>query len=124
MNGMSRAIDDQIREAYRRMATEAQYRPAAPSDGFGNITVPLKSLNLEQEAELYAQRWWKEEDSWTFHVGCAHFPMRTVMIFCLEAARLCCGSDESRPYVKRLIALAAKELAAKKPSPHENIDPD
>jgi len=32
------------------MAARAHYRPAAPSDGFGGITVPLEDLKTEAEA--------------------------------------------------------------------------
>ncbi len=44
------------------MAREARYRPAAPSDGFGNITVPEDELDLDAEARAYAERWSREEE--------------------------------------------------------------
>jgi hypothetical protein len=50
----------QIAAAYRRMAAEARYRPAAPSDGLGGITVPVEQLGLDAEAIRYARNWWAE----------------------------------------------------------------
>jgi hypothetical protein len=40
-----RKIFEQIAVAYRLMSERGHYRPAAPSDGFGNITVPLRQLD-------------------------------------------------------------------------------
>ena len=45
-----RTFEKQLTEAYWRMAARAHYRPAAPSDGFGGITVPLEDLKTEAEA--------------------------------------------------------------------------
>ena len=43
-----------VREAYTRMAEQARYRPAAPSDGFGNGILSEQELPdrdiLEEEA--------------------------------------------------------------------------
>jgi hypothetical protein len=33
------------REAYLRMAQDANYRPQVPSDGLGNIQLTLKQIN-------------------------------------------------------------------------------
>jgi hypothetical protein len=100
----------QIEAAYRRMALEARYRPAAPSDGFGHITVPDRQLNLEAEAEAYAEHWWKEEDGLAFWIGCPNFPARPAMIYAIEAARLVCGPPSARRYAKRLLRMALAEL--------------
>lgn len=52
MNDTAFNVHEQIRNAYRRMAAEAHYRPTAPSDGMGSITVPL---DLQAEATAYAK---------------------------------------------------------------------
>jgi hypothetical protein len=82
---------EQIVDTCKRMADEARYRPAAPSDGLGNITVPSEELDLEAEADKYARRWNQEEDSRDFHVGVCNFPTRPATIFAIEAARSMCG---------------------------------
>lgn len=100
----------QIEKAYRRMATDARYRPAAPSDGFGNISVPAKDLDLEEEAEAYAAKWIKEEDSAAFHVGVCNYTTRPATIFAIEAARsLCATADEG---ARDLLRMALAELDA------------
>ena len=107
---LNQACLDQLTSAYKLMATEAKYRPAAPSDGFGHITTPIERLDLDEEAIRYAKHWWDEENAGKFRVGCADFPNRRAMVFCIEAARLLCGDDEAARYAKRLIRLAAREL--------------
>lgn len=58
----------QIETAYVQMAEEARYRPAAPSDGFGHITVPLEDLDLDAEARAYARSWDRDEDAGEYWV--------------------------------------------------------
>lgn len=83
-------VDRQIRAAYRRMVALG-YRPAAPSDGIGNITVPLDELDLDAEAEAYARDWWEQEDDYQFVIGCCNHPTRPATILAVEAARLLCS---------------------------------
>jgi hypothetical protein len=101
----------QIEQTYRRMAHEARYRPAAPSDGFGNLTVPVEWLNLDQEAERYAQWWWKEENSDQYLIGCPDFRDRPALIFLVEAARNLCGGNV--PLAQRLLDMARADLTAR-----------
>ncbi len=103
-------IERQIATAYRRMAREARYRPAAPSDGLGNITVPDAELDLDAEARQYAARWWEQEDEHTWVLGCANYPDRPAMILALEAARLCCSGGDAPSYARRLLQMAIEEL--------------
>jgi hypothetical protein len=110
MRTLPDACRTQIAAAYRRMALEARYRPAAPSDGFGHITVPLRDLDLDAEAEAYAEHWWTEEDGLSFWIGCANFPTRPAMIFAVEAARLLAAGTVGTPYARRLLRLALKTL--------------
>jgi hypothetical protein len=100
----------QIADAYRRMAAEARYRPAAPSDGCGSITVPVAQLDLDAEAATYARQWWTQEDERRFWIGCCHWPYRPATIFAIEAARLLCGGLGSQRHARHLLRMAAAEL--------------
>jgi hypothetical protein len=100
---------EQIANAYKKMASAARYRPQAPSDGFGGITVPLKDLDLDVEAEEYAIRWNDEEDSGQFYIGLCNFPTRPATIFAVEAARNMCGGMADELALK-LLRLAADDL--------------
>ena len=103
-------VHQQISAAYRRMATAARYRPAAPSDGLGNITVPLSDLDLDEEAHHYAERWWSEEDAFEFWIGCCDGPTRPATIYAVEAARCMCAGSEAHPIARRLLLLALADL--------------
>jgi len=102
---------EQIEDIYRRLAEEGRYRPAAPSDGLGNVAVPEEELDLDAEAADYAERWWEEEDSGEYRIGVPSHGDRQALIFTIEAARLICGTD--RAHAARLLRLAADELEAK-----------
>ena len=101
---------NQIKSAYREMAGKARYRPAAPSDGFGNIAVPAEDLNLEKEAAQYAKNWWAEEDNHKFFVGCCEFHTRRATIYAIEAGRNMCGGKHGDATALRLLKMAVKEL--------------
>lgn len=103
-------IERQIADVYRRMAVEARYRPAAPSDGLGGITVPVADLDLDAEAREYAAHWWQEEEARTYAIGCANGEDRPAMILALEAARLCCTGGDGPSYARRLLTMALEEL--------------
>lgn len=107
---ISNPIKSQLMAAYKRMAREASYRPAAPSDGFGNITIDIDSLNLHEEAEAYAHSWWKEEDIGKFWTGCADFEMRESMVYAIEAARLCCAGTQTKNHARKLLQMARDVL--------------
>ena len=77
-------------EAYKMLA-ELGYRPAAPSDGLGNITVPIEELDLEAEAMEYARRFAEEEDSHRYWAGCTDYTFSRAAILALEAFRLMNG---------------------------------
>ncbi len=105
---MNTKVSTQIEEVYRAMTTQANYRPAAPSDGFGYITVPTDDLDLDSEAKKYASQWWREEDDLRFNIGCCDFRTRKATIFLVEAARLLCGC--SPKLARKLVQMALKEL--------------
>jgi hypothetical protein len=102
---------EQIENAYRRMAEEAKYRPAAPSDGFGNIEGAEEDLDLDAEADSYVGRWWREEDRGIYNVGVPDAGDREALIFTIEAARLLCGTD--RVHSAKLLRMAADNLDAR-----------
>jgi hypothetical protein len=114
MSTLTYEVAEQLDRAYRRMAAEARYRPAAPSDGLGHITVPAAELDLDAECEDYARGWWAEEDSLRFHIGCANFSTREATVYLIEAARALCGADDG--LARRLVRLAAESLGGP-PSP-------
>jgi hypothetical protein len=84
---MQERIHGQIVDTYCHMAEEVRYRPAAPGDGLGNVAVPPDELDLDEEADQYAQRWWSEEYEGRFEVGTCNGPTRPATIFAIEAAR-------------------------------------
>lgn len=103
---MSKGTSDQIAKAYKIM-TDCNYMPAAPSDGCGGITGPL---DLDAETKRYAGRWWKEEDSGSFNIGCCNFSTRVPTILAVEAARLLCSGSDANEFALRLLRRAVQEL--------------
>ncbi|WP_416957791.1 hypothetical protein ACNKF0_09430 [Nocardioides sp. T5] len=102
---------EQVVDAYRRMASEVRYRPAAPSDGMGNMVMPEAELLLDEEAAAYARRWLAvEDDDGTFDVGTPDVDARPALVFTVEAARLTAGAV-FEPAVQ-LLRMAADELEA------------
>lgn len=101
---------DQLVAVYRRMADEVRYRPAAPSDGFGNITAPLDDLDLDAEANRYAEKWWAEEEGMTFFIGYPDGRARPAQVLAIEAARLMCSGSLGAPTALRCLKLAAEEM--------------
>jgi hypothetical protein len=95
----------QIRGAYRRMASEVGYHPAAPSDGFGHI---VGDIDVPAQAEEYAAAWWAEEDLGRYAIGMPDWADRAALIWAVEAARLICGMDSVR--AARLLRMAADDL--------------
>ena len=81
---------ERFAEAYKMLA-EFGYRPAAPSDGFGGITVPARELDLDIEAREYARRFEAEEDTDHYFGGCTDYVSNRAAILALEAFRLMNG---------------------------------
>src|SRR5437660_1040871 len=106
------AVFEQIKKTYRLMADKARYRPAAPSDGCGNIAVAEQELNLEDEVSRYANSWWKEEDNYSYWIGCCNFETRPATILAVEAARQMCGGMTGNATALKLLKLAVEELEA------------
>lgn len=108
MRAIPSNVAAQIGEAYREMAERAKYRPAAPSDGLGNITIPKEKLNIEEESASYTPDWWKAEDDGAFHVGVPSYEGRKALIFLIEAARNVCSVRYDMAI--RLLEMATLEL--------------
>lgn len=103
-------IKKQVEDIYRRMAEQAKYRPAAPSDGFGGLLVEDESeLDLDAEAADFAERWRDAEDSGSYHIGSCSKQDRPGFIFAIEAAKLVAGTG-SNGHAARLLRMAADEL--------------
>ena len=101
-------VFDQLTATYRRLAYE--YRPMAPSDGYGRITVPKDDLDLDVESEAFAVRWWKEENEGTFWIGNCHFPFRPAMVCAVSAAQYMCAGTDFKEGALRLLRMAIEEL--------------
>jgi hypothetical protein len=105
---------DTIGEAYRAMG-EVGYRPAAPSDGLGNIVVPLAETDIDQEIRSYAERFEEEEDSDRYWAGCTHGEFLRAAIWTLEAFRLMNGgrffgeNERGASIVPAFLRMAADE---------------
>jgi hypothetical protein len=96
--------------AYVEMANEANYRPAAPSDGFGHIMLTDEQLDdqniFDKEAEAYAEAFNKE--NLDFHIGCCSLCHLRALVYMIEAARTLCGGKEA--LTQKLLRMAAKEI--------------
>lgn len=105
---MSDKLVAQIADAYRQLAERANYRPGAPSDGHGTITVPVEELDLDREAHEYAVRWLAEERDGRFLIGCPDYSGGPLMVYLVEAARATCAVN----YVlaQELVTMAQAEL--------------
>jgi hypothetical protein len=102
-------------EAYVMMA-DLGYRPAAPGDGYGNITVPTPELETSIEAREYARHFAAEEDGGHYAAGCTDYRFSRAAILALEAFRLCnsgtvgfAGDENAPKLVPALLSRAAEE---------------
>jgi hypothetical protein len=89
-------LDDPTRirrfaDAYQEMAKRTNYRPAAPSDGLGNITLSKEQIadpvRLRNESVTYATEFADEDDAMEFWVGCSNFETNRALVYAIEAAR-------------------------------------
>jgi len=106
---LSSRVHAQLSDAYRHMA--GFYRPCAPSDGLGNIMVPIRELDLETECNDYAAGWWAEENSGTYRVGSPNLGDRPALVYVIEAARNICGMAPGT--ARKLLEMALQELEGK-----------
>jgi hypothetical protein len=101
--------------AYLAMA-RVKYRPAAPSDGMGNIELEPEEFGdvqrLYQEAVKYAVAFNNEEDTNSFWIGCSDWPTNPAFIWAIEAARLLAGGSMGggNSYAVKLLRMAANQI--------------
>lgn len=99
---------DRIGQTYRRMASEARYRPKAPGDGLGNIYMPHAELDLDQEISEYASQWEADERRLDFTIGVTNYSTLPATIFAVEAARCLCAVNDD--VALKLLKMAVAEL--------------
>ena len=104
---------EQIADAYRQMAHEANYRPMVPTDATGNVYMPEEELDLDAEIHEYQEQWECEEGNLEFVIGACDYPTRTASIFVIEAAR--CLSGTQTEIAHRLLQMAIRELEHRNP---------
>jgi hypothetical protein len=106
---------ENFRAAYLQMARQARYRPQAPSDGFGHITIGHEELRdptrLWAEATKYAVEFSREEDTDSFWIGVSDFRTAKVFMWVIEAARVLASGDGGNAVAIRLLKMAAAEVA-------------
>jgi len=89
------------------MANLAWYRPQAPGDGCGSVSLTDDELRdpqrLENEATEYAARFCKADDDRQHRVGCSNFATNRGLVYIIEAARaLCGGADDLALHLLRM----------------------
>jgi hypothetical protein len=101
-----------IAKAYVAMAEHAGVRPAAPSDGLGNISLSSEEIEdrgrLGQEASGYAVRFMEEEDTRRFFIGTSAFETKQAFVWVVEAARALAAVEDR--VALRLLKMATKDL--------------
>lgn len=99
-------------EAYLRMAKEARYRPKAPGDGCGNVSLTAQQAadreRLDREAWAYAEEFDREENDLSFIIGCSDFETNRAFIFTIEAARVLAGGEKQ--LALKLLAMAIDDI--------------
>jgi hypothetical protein len=99
-------------EAYLNMARVAKYRPQAPGDGCGAVSLTCDEAadpeRLWAEAVAYAKRFNDEENDRAFNIGCTNFSTNRACIYTIEAARCLCGGADEVAAI--LLKMALEEL--------------
>jgi len=105
------------REAYLTMAREARYRPQAPGDGMGHVSLTRKQIDdpelLQREATAYALKFNEEENSRSFWIGCSDFITNRAFIWTIEAARSLAGGKPD--LALDLLNMAVKDVQNRQP---------
>jgi hypothetical protein len=117
-------IDDIRRDKLMRFAqaylmlAKAKYRPFAPSDRMGNVTLSAARLKdprqLHREAVEYAIKFQEEEDCDKFWVGCSNFTTNRAFVLPIEVARLLAGGDANNRRAVKLLRMALGEIEDQK----------
>jgi hypothetical protein len=105
-----------IVEAYKSMANEARYRPAAPGDGCGSVYLTKEECKdrelLQREAEKYAKQFIETEDKdfGKFRIGVSNYETNRALVYVIEAARSLCGGVDD--LAVDLLEMAMAEVRA------------
>lgn len=109
---------NRIADAYRQMAADAKYRPAAPGDGWGGISLDRDQLAdaniLADESLRYAEKLLREEDGHQFWIGCSCFDTVRAFVYTIEAARCLCAGTDFENVAGKLLRMALAELEGKR----------
>jgi hypothetical protein len=96
------------------MMVRIGYRPAAPSDGLGNIQLSHEQFmdeeRLYREAAEYALKFNCEEDGRSFRIGCSNYSTNRAYVLSIQAARLLASGSDGDQYAARLLKLAIEEI--------------
>ena len=114
MAGPSRV--ERFAEAYLEMAKRARYRPAAPGDGFGNVSLSTEDLRdterLMREAKEYAVRFLEADDAGIHRLGVSNYSTNRALVYVVEAARALCGGSQD-DLASELLQMAIDEIKKK-----------
>jgi len=100
------------------MAKKARYRPYAPSDGLGNISLTDAELadpgRPEREAATAALIF-DDDDKEHLHavIGCVNGDSAAAMFYCLQAAEVCCTGSGELPIAIALLKLTSRNWSAR-----------
>ena len=107
------AVGDIVKDKLMRFAqtyllmAHAGYRPAAPSDGFGNIQLSLDQCKNRER--LYTEAIIaREEDGRSFNIGCSNYSTNRAFVLCIEAARLLAGGGDTSAV--KLLKMAIRQI--------------
>jgi hypothetical protein len=101
--------EQQIFDAYRAMATEANYRPEIPGDIAGTIDMPEEALDVDIEAADYLERFKRDERD-GFYIGVPDLEGAKSMAFAIEASRLICQGILRSGQAKKLLEMAVAAM--------------
>jgi hypothetical protein len=112
MTGPSRI--ERFAEAYVEMAKQARYRPAAPGDGLGHVSLSAEELRdperLLREAKEYAVRFLEADDAHKHSIGVSNYTTNRALVYVIEAARSLCGAADD--VALDLLQMAIDEVRA------------
>lgn len=112
---------DPVAAAYRSMA-RIGYRPEAPSDGAGTITVPLEQLDLMEEVSSFVERFRRDDDRMEHWVGCAKYSTSGLTAMAIEVARILNGGDAGNRWalavLREMVDTLAGMVPAREQLPH------
>lgn len=102
---------ERFEQAYLMMARVARYRPEAPGNGFGDVTLSKEQiadvLRLKMEAASYAKQFISGAEM-SYFVGVPNYETNRALVFVIEAARCLCGVQDD--VAAKLLKMALAEI--------------